>query len=125
MIKRGLADSLPLGNLKAKRDWGFAGDYVKAMWLMLQQEEPADYVIGSGKLHSVEDLCELAFSYLDLNYRDYVVQDPRFYRPIEHYNLVADPSNAKQVLGWEPEMDFPSLIHCMVDHDLALIDQNQ
>lgn len=124
MIKKGIADSLPLGNLKAKRDWGFAGDYVKAMWLMLQQDAPADYVIGSGKLHSVEDLCELAFSYVDLDYRDYVTQDPRFYRQVEHYDLVADPSNAKETLGWEPEVDFPSLIKSMVDHDLALLDQD-
>ena len=123
LIKRGLSDSLPLGNLKAKRDWGFAGDYVRAMWLMLQQDKPADYVIGSGKLHSVEDLCELAFGYVDLDYHDFVTQDPRFYRQIEHYDLVADTSNAKQALGWEPEVDLTSLIRSMVDHDLALLDQ--
>ncbi len=122
MIKRGLTDTLPLGNLNSKRDWGFAGDYVRAMWLMLQQETPADFVIGSGKLHSVEQLCELAFSYVDLDYRDYVTQDPLYYRQIEHYELVADPTNARQALGWQPEMDFPTLIKTMIDHDLALID---
>jgi len=125
MIKRGLADSLPLGNLKAKRDWRFAGDYVRAMWLMLQQQKPADYIIGSGILQTVEELCERAFGYVGLDYRRYVTQDPRFYRQIEHYDLVADPSNAKQVLGWEPEVDFPTLIKTMVDYDLALLDQEQ
>ncbi len=89
---------------------------------MLQQDEPADYVIGSGVLRSVEELCEMAFRCVDLDYRDYVTQDPRFYRQIEHYDLVADPSNAKQTLGWKPEVDFPTLIKSMVDHDLALLD---
>jgi GDPmannose 4,6-dehydratase len=120
-IKYGLADTLPLGNLDAKRDWGFAGDYVKAMWLMLQQNEPADYVIGSGKLHSVAELCELAFGYVDLDYRDYVVQDPKFYREIDHYNLVADSKEAEEKLGWQPTMDFPSLVRKMVEHDLFII----
>ena len=120
-IKYGLADSLPLGNLDAKRDWGYAGDYVKAMWLMLQQDKPADYVIGSGKLHTVADLCNLAFSHVGLDYRDYVVQDPKFMRQVEHYDLVADPSAAIEKLGWEPEVDFTSLVKKMVDHDLIII----
>lgn len=124
LIKRGIADSLPLGNLNSKRDWGYAGDYVRAMWLMLQQNTPSDYVIGSGKLHTVEELCELAFSYVDLDYREYVTQDPKFYRQIEHYELVADSSNAHKTLGWQPEIDFPSMIKTMVDHDLALIDND-
>ena len=122
LIKRGLAKKLPLGNLNSRRDWGFAGDYVRAMWLMLQQESPSDYVIGSGKLHSVEELCELAFGYVDLDYRDYVTQDPRYYRQIEHYELVADCSKAKENLGWQPEVGFPDLIKTMIDHDLALLE---
>jgi len=120
-IKYGLADTLSLGNLEAKRDWGFAGDYVKAMWLMLQQDEPADYVIGSGKLHTVAELCDLAFSQVGLDYRDFVVQDPKFFRQIEHYDLVADPKEAKEKLGWEPQIDFPTLIRQMVDHDMFII----
>jgi len=120
-IKMGLLDQLPLGNLDAKRDWGFAGDYVKAMWLMLQQSHPEDYVIGTGKLHTVRELCDLAFSHVGLDYQDYVVQDPKYYRQIEHYDLVPDISRAKEVLGWEPEMDFPTLIQNMVENDLDLV----
>lgn len=120
-IKFGLKDSLALGNLKAKRDWGFAGDYVKAMWLMLQQVEPEDFVIGSGKLHSVAELCDLAFSYVGLDYRDFVVQDPKLYRQIEHYDLVADPTEAEEKLGWKPEVNFPELVHQMVEHDIFIL----
>jgi GDPmannose 4,6-dehydratase len=117
-IKLGLTKELRLGNLEARRDWGFAGDYVEAMWRMLQQDAPDDYVVGSGETHSVREFCEKAFGYLDLDYRDYVVQDPRFYRPAEVDLLVSDPSHARQKLGWEPKVDFDGLIHMMVDSDL-------
>jgi GDPmannose 4,6-dehydratase len=120
-IKLGLADKLALGNLDSKRDWGFAGDYVRAMWLMLQQDQPDDYVVGTGRTHSVQDLCEAAFSYLDLNWRDYVVQDPRFMRPAEVDLLVSDPTKARKTLGWEPRVSFEDLVHMMVDADLALL----
>jgi len=124
-IKLGLADQLPLGNLEAKRDWGFAGDYVIAMWLMLQQSQPEDYLIGTGKLHTVRELCELAFSYVELDYRDYVVQDPKYYRQIEHYDLVPDISKAKEKLGWQPKVNFSTLIQNMVEHDLELSRKNR
>lgn len=124
-IKLGLADQLPLGNLEAKRDWGFAGDYVIAMWLMLQQSQPEDYLIGTGKLHTVRELCELAFSYVELDYRDYVVQDPKYYRQIEHYDLVPDISKAKEKLGWQPKVNFSTLIQNMVEHDLELNRKNR
>ncbi len=120
-IKLGLADKVALGNLDSKRDWGFAGDYVRAMWLMLQQDEPDDYVVGTGETHSVQELCEVAFSHVGLNWRDYVVQDPRFMRPAEVDLLVADPSKAHRVLGWKPEVSFEQLIGMMVDADLALL----
>ncbi len=120
-IKLGLADKVALGNLDSKRDWGFAGDYVRAMWLMLQQDEPDDYVVGTGETHSVQELCEIAFSHVGLNWRDYVVQDPRFMRPAEVDLLVADPSKAHRVLGWKPEVSFEQLIGMMVDADLALL----
>jgi GDPmannose 4,6-dehydratase len=120
-IALGLADELALGNLDSKRDWGFAGDYVRAMWLMLQQDAPDDYVVGTGKTHSVQDLCEAAFSYVDLNWREYVTQDPRFMRPAEVDLLVSDPGKAREVLGWEPQVDFQGLIEMMVDADLALL----
>ena len=120
-IKLGLTDQLALGNLDSKRDWGFAGDYVRAMWLMLQQEEPDDYVVGTGQTHSVQELCEAAFSYVDLNWRDYVVQDPRFMRPAEVDLLVSDPTKAHTTLGWEPQVSFEELVHRMVDADLALL----
>lgn len=123
-IKLGLADQLPLGNLEAKRDWGFAGDYVVAMWLMLQQSQPEDYLIGTGKLHTVRELCDLAFGYVDLDYRDFVVQDPKFYRQIEHYDLIPDTTRAKEKLGWEPKVDLPTLIRNMVDYDLEIISKN-
>jgi len=120
-IKLGLVDKLALGNLDSKRDWGFAGDYVRAMWLMLQQDQPDDYVVGTGRTHSVQDLCEAAFSYVDLNWRDYVVQDPRFMRPAEVDLLVSDPTKARETLDWEPRVSFEDLVHMMVDADLALL----
>ncbi len=120
-IKLGLASELRLGNLDARRDWGYAGDYVRAMWLMLQQDEPEDYVIGTGETHSVREFCEIAFSHVGLDYRDYVVQDPRFFRPAEVDLLVADPSKARQKLGWSPTVTFEELVKMMVDADLALL----
>jgi len=120
-IKLGLANELRLGNLEARRDWGFAGDYVRMMWMMLQQETPQDYVIGTGVTHAVREFCEAAFGYVGLDYRDYVVQDPRFYRPAEVDLLVADPSKARQVLGWEPEVTFEALVRMMVDADLKRV----
>ena len=120
-IKLGLADELRLGNLESRRDLGFAGDYVRMMWMMLQQDEPQDYVIGTGVTHAVREFCEAAFGYVGLDYRDYVIQDPRFYRPAEVDLLVADPSKARQVLGWEPEVTFESLVRMMVDADLKRV----
>ncbi|MBW2142615.1 MAG: GDP-mannose 4,6-dehydratase [Deltaproteobacteria bacterium] len=117
-IKLGLANELRLGNLEAKRDWGYAGDFVKAMWLMLQQDEPRDYVIATGKAFSVRDLCELAFNHAGLNYKDYVIEDPRFYRPAEVHQLLGDPGKARRELGWEPEHSFEEMIEMMVDADL-------
>ncbi|MDX1436106.1 MAG: GDP-mannose 4,6-dehydratase [Anaerolineales bacterium] len=117
-IKLNMTDKLPLGNLEARRDWGFAGDYTEAMWMMLQQEQPEDFVIGTGETHSVRDLCEAAFSYVDLDYNDYVIQDKRFYRPAEVDMLVADPTAARQSLGWREKVSFAELIHMMVDADL-------
>lgn len=117
-IKCGVADELRLGNLDAKRDWGFAGDYVQAMWLMLQQSEPDDYVIGTGETHSVREFLRLAFEHVDLNWEDYVVVDPEFYRPAEVELLLADPSVAKKKLGWQPKVKFGDLVRLMVDEDL-------
>ncbi len=124
-IKLGLANELRLGNLDAKRDWGYAGDYVRAMWMMLQQPEPDDYVIATGKTHSVRELCEVAFGYLGLDYRDYVVTDPRFYRPAEVDQLVGDASKAKRVLGWEPQVSFEELIQMMVDADMKALKEEK
>jgi GDPmannose 4,6-dehydratase len=118
-IKLGLADSLALGNLDAQRDWGFAGDYVRAMWLMLQQESADDYVIATGKTHSVKNLVEVAFGHVGLDWQKYVKQDPRFLRPAEVELLIGDPSKAKKHLGWTPDVDFVGLIQMMVDADLA------
>lgn len=118
-IKLGLANELRLGNLKAKRDWGFAGDYVEAMWLMLQQETPTDYIVGTGETYEVEQFVEAAFDHVGLDWHDYVVIDPKFYRPAEVDLLVADPSKAKQELGWEPKVDFKELVAMMVKADLA------
>ncbi len=117
-IKLGLADKLPLGNLDAKRDWGYAGDYVKAMWLMLQQDEPNDFVIASGESHSVRELCEIAFERVGLNWEDYVTVDPRFFRPAEVDYLIGDCTQAKEILGWELEVSFKQLVEMMVDSDL-------
>ena len=120
-IKLGLADELRLGNLEARRDWGYAGDYVEAMWLMLQQDEPDDYVIATGRTHSVQELCEVAFGYLDLDWRQYVVSDPQFFRPAEVDLLVGDASRAQAKLGWEPSVSFEELIRLMVDADLKAL----
>ena len=117
-IKLGLASELRLGNLEARRDWGFAGDYVEAMWLMLQQDKPQDYVIGSGETHSVRELVDLAFAHVGLDYRKYVVSDPRFYRPAEVDLLLADPSKGRRELGWSPKVGFAELVAMMVDADM-------
>ncbi|HRW08846.1 MAG TPA: GDP-mannose 4,6-dehydratase [Caldilineaceae bacterium] len=120
-IKLGLADELRLGNLEARRDWGYAMDYVRAMWLMLQHDTPDDYVIATGETHSVEEFVEETFSYLDLDWKEYVVEDPRFYRPAEVDLLVGDPAKAGHVLGWEPSVDFRGLVQLMVDADMAAL----
>jgi GDPmannose 4,6-dehydratase len=118
-IKVGLANELRLGNLEAKRDWGFAGDYVRAMWLMLQQAEPDDYVIGTGETHSVEEFVRIAFGRAGLDWRQYVKVDQQFYRPAEVDLLLADPAKAARKLGWKPEVGFEKLVTMMVDADLA------
>ncbi|GID94512.1 GDP-mannose 4,6-dehydratase [Amorphoplanes digitatis] len=120
-IKRGYQDKLHLGNLDAVRDWGFAGDYVRAMHLMLQQPECGDYVIGTGQTHSVRDAVRIAFEHVGLNWEDYVVVDPALVRPAEVEILCADPSIAKKQLGWEPTLDFPQLMQMMVDCDLLQV----
>jgi len=120
-IKLGLAKELRMGNLDAKRDWGFAGDYVKAMWLMLQQANPEDYVIATGETHSVKELVECAFSYLHLDYKDFVKIDERFIRPAEVDLLIGDSSKAKKLLNWSPEVNFQKLVEMMVDADLELL----
>ncbi|MGD9403935.1 MAG: GDP-mannose 4,6-dehydratase [Anaerolineae bacterium] len=117
-IKLGLAQELHLGNLESRRDWGFAGDYVKAMWMMLQQDHPDDYVVGMGETHSVRELCRVAFDYAGLDWEEHVVSDPAFYRPAEVDLLVSDPSKARKELGWEAEVSFEGLIQMMVDADL-------
>ena len=118
-IKLGLTDTLALGNLDAQRDWGFAGDYVRAMWMMLQQDRADDYVIATGATHKVRDLVELAFGHAGLDWQKYVRLDPRYLRPAEVDLLIGDPSKAKNTLGWSPEVDFAGLIQMMVDADLA------
>ena len=120
-IKLGLASELRLGNLEARRDWGFAGDYVQAMWLMLQQDRPDDYVVGTGQTHSVRELCQVAFDHVGLDWEKHVVADRQFYRPAEVDLLVSDPSKARQDLGWEPQVSFEGLVHMMVDADLKLL----
>ena len=117
-IKLGLAKELRLGNLEARRDWGFAGDYVDAMYRLMQNDSPRDYVVGTDKTHSVREFCEKAFSCLDLDYKEYVIQDPRFYRPAEVDLLVADSTSVRQELGWTPNVDFDGLVQMMVDADL-------
>lgn len=124
MLKLGLAHELRLGNLDAQRDWGFAGDYVKAMWRMLQEDTPGDYVIATGKTWSVQKLVETAFEHIDLDWRDYVRQDPSFIRPAEVDLLVGDPIKASAILGWEPRVSFVELVKMMVDADLKLLDEN-
>jgi len=121
-IKLGLTDELRLGNLDAKRDWGFAGDYVDAMWRMLQQDVPDDYVVCTGETHSVREFCEVAFGHLDLNWEDYVVIDQAFMRPAEVDLLVGDGSKARDKLGWEPQTPFHNLVTMMVDADLDLLE---
>lgn len=118
-IKLGMAKELRLGNLEAQRDWGFAGDYVEAMWLMLQQDHPDNYVIGTGETHAVREFCEIAFSHVDLDYKEYVVMDEKFYRPAEVDLLISDPSKARAELKWEPAVSFKELVKMMVDSDLA------
>src|SRR5512140_462331 len=117
-IRLGLAKELRLGNLDARRDWGFAGDYVRAMWTMLQQDGPEDFVVGTGETHTVREFCEIAFGQVGLDYRDFVVQDQRFYRPAEVDELVSDPSKACRVLGWEIGVNFQELVTMMVTADL-------
>ena len=117
-IKLGLANKLPLGNLEAKRDWGHAQDYVQAMWLMLQQEEPSDYVVATGEMHSVREFADAAFRHVGLDYREFVETDPRFFRPADVELLLGDASRARAILGWKPSCHFQDLVHEMVDSDL-------
>jgi GDPmannose 4,6-dehydratase len=120
-IKLGLEKELVMGNLDAKRDWGYAGDYVRAMWMMLQQPEPDDYVVATGETHSIEEFLTLAFDEAGLgDWRPYVKQDPRFFRPAEVDLLIGDPSKARNQLGWIPEVDFPALVNMMVKNDLDI-----
>jgi GDPmannose 4,6-dehydratase len=123
-IKLGLAKELRLGNLEAKRDWGYAGDYIKAMWLMLQQGNPDDYVIATGETHSVKEFAELAFSHAGLNYQDYLSTDEKFFRPAEVHQLKGDYSKGKKILGWAPDVSFRDLVQMMVDADLKYLKQN-
>ncbi|MCX7048637.1 MAG: GDP-mannose 4,6-dehydratase [Candidatus Sumerlaeota bacterium] len=118
LIKAGLMNRLEMGDLEARRDWGFAGDYVRAMWMMLQQEQPGDYVIATGQTHSVRELCEVAFARVGLDYRDHVVVDPSLLRGAEAAQLVGDPTKAKTILGWTPQVGFKEMIEMMVDEDL-------
>jgi GDPmannose 4,6-dehydratase len=119
-ITQGLQDKLYLGNLEAERDWGFTGDYVEAMWLMLQQQNPDDYVIATGKAHCVRDLVELAFAAAGLDWRHHVEVDRRYFRPTEVDALRGDPTKARDVLGWKPRVSFPELVKMMVEHDIEL-----
>ena len=118
-IKHGLMDKLLLGNLDAQRDWGFAGDYVRAMWMMLTQDAPDDFVIATGIKHSVREFCELAFEHVGLHWEDYVEVDPKLLRPADVNTLRGDPAKARRILGWEPEVSFPQLVAMMVDADFA------
>ena len=120
-FKLGVQQDISLGNLDAKRDWGYAGDYVKAMWLMLQQDEPDDYVVATGETHSIEEFLELAFAEVGIaDWHPYVTQDPKFFRPAEVDLLIGDPTKAKTKLGWTPEVDFPHLVKMMVENDLRI-----
>jgi GDPmannose 4,6-dehydratase len=118
-ISLGLSSELRMGNLEARRDWGYAGDYVKAMWLMLQRDRPEEYVIGTGETHSVGELLQVAFAHLDLDWRDHVIEDPAFLRPAEVEHLCADASKAREALGWVPEIGFDEMIRMMVDADVS------
>jgi GDPmannose 4,6-dehydratase len=118
-IKVGLDDELRLGNLDAKRDWGHARDYVRAMWMMLQEDTPDDYVVGTGEMHSVREFVEIAFDQVGLDWKEYVVVDPKFYRPAEVDQLLANPTKAREKLGWVPKVTFEELVREMVDKDLA------
>ena len=120
-IKLGVQDKLSLGNIDAKRDWGFSGDYVEAMWLMLQQDEPDDFVVATGRTTTVRDMCKIAFEYVGLDYNDYVVIDPKFYRPAEVEILLGNPAKAHAKLGWEAKTTLEELIHMMVDADLIRV----
>jgi GDPmannose 4,6-dehydratase len=120
-IKLGLADELALGNLDARRDWGYAPDFVEAMWRMLQQDEPDDYVVGTGETHSVGELVDISFAYLGLDPAQYVREDPKFMRPAEVDLLIADPTKAREDLGWQPSVDFEQLVKLMIDADMALL----
>ncbi|MDH5631281.1 MAG: GDP-mannose 4,6-dehydratase, partial [Gammaproteobacteria bacterium] len=120
-IKMGLSKELRLGNLEAKRDWGFAGDYVKAMWLMLQQDKPDDYVVATGETHTVQEFAEVAFDYVGLDWQDYVVVDETFYRPAEVHPLRGDYSKAERVLGWVPRVRFSELVEMMVEADVKKV----
>lgn len=117
-IKLGLQKELRVGNLEARRDWGFAGDYVRGMWLMLQQDQPDDYVLATGETHSVQELCEVAFARAGLNWQDHVKIDPKYYRPAEVDLLIGDPTKAAHALGWKPDVTFKGLVEMMVDADL-------
>ncbi|MFN3484810.1 MAG: GDP-mannose 4,6-dehydratase, partial [Planctomycetota bacterium] len=117
-IKLGLEKELRLGNLDARRDWGFAGDYVRAMWLMLQQDEPEDFVVGTGENHTVREFCELAFAHVGLDWKKHVVVDKELLRPADVHTLLANPAKARRKLGWKPEVSFPELVRMMVDADL-------
>jgi GDPmannose 4,6-dehydratase len=123
-IKLGLEKELRLGNLDAQRDWGFAGDYVEAMWLMLQQDKPENYVIGTGETHSVREFCEIAFGHVGLDYQKYVIRDQKFYRPAEVELLISDPSLAKKKLGWQTKVNFKQLVTMMVDADMKRSSNN-
>ena len=123
-IQAGLDDKLYLGNLDSKRDWGYAKEYVEAMWLMLQQDQPDDYVIATGETHSVKELVEEAFSYVGLNWKKYIDKDPRYYRPAEVDLLVGDPNKAKKLLGWEARTTFRDLVHLMVNADIEAVREN-
>ena len=124
-IKCGLQEKLYLGNLESKRDWGFAGDYVEAMWLMLQQDKPDDYVVATGETYSVREFCERAFGRVGLDYNDYVQIDPRYFRPAEVDLLLGDPAKAKKTLGWKPKVSFAALVDMMVDADLELAERER